>query len=647
MFLSKFSLVAFLASVESFTYTPIKSIGVSSTFQGWNDSRLRSTEDSAMFGGVEGEEEVKLPKEHDHDEENPMGGQMFRQMMERAKQQGGNRPSGAQEPTTPAFAPIVPEPAAPAAAPPADAMAYYQQQLKVWQDQMTAYAQLTAANPEIAASMTMPPPPPPPTGMVGGQTAAPVPAAEPVVVEAPKDVDPTTLDPKQFIPKASGNRDAYEITNPADVYFAQLKRDSTVRTEARKRGDLEAANNPFSDPGVKALNNLLSEELIASRREQLAKNGGEFETSRDEMILPYEDDEEEMDKSYTGVSYKQKLLEMKAKKAGQATVAAPTPAPANVSVPEPVAAAPAPVEVAPAEPPAVAESAESKDKEEEDTQKFALGVSEDFDDAPVPAPSAEDTDEARQNIRTTMGLLLKHRGGPGFGHGRLKDAEADKLAASVEATLNLLKSEAGMETTPAPTPAPTPAVVDATVVEPTPAPVVTETPAVSASGAPLTGAITCAEAALAMYKNTDSSAQKDMLIPLRDALTSTINALNGQIEGEPVPVQEAPAAPVYAKTMDFPDTYKVTKPEPEEVVAAPEPAAPVVPEPAAPVATEAPSSSDPNYDSLQKVYDSVKSISGKGKYGLRDLAADEIAHIKDVLMDMRGILMEELNSDDE
>jgi hypothetical protein len=112
-------------------------------------------------------------------------------------------------------------------------------------------------------------------------------------------------------------------------------------------------------------------------------------------------------------------------------------------------------------------------------------------------------------------------------------------------------------------------------------------------------------------------------------------------------VQEAPAAPVYAKTMDFPDTYKVTKPEPEEVVAAPEPAAPVVPEPAAPVATEAPSSSDPNYDSLQKVYDSVKSISGKGKYGLRDLAADEIAHIKDVLMDMRGILMEELNSDDE
>ncbi|GFH52492.1 hypothetical protein CTEN210_08968 [Chaetoceros tenuissimus] len=209
-----------------------------------------------------------------------------------------------------------------------EAMEYYQQQLKGWQQLMQGYAQVLAANPEAAAQMTMPQPPPPPPGYVSPNAiATPAPTAAAPVAAQPVQATPPppqkkyvkdeqgNIDPKQFLPSGN-NKDAYEITNPADVYLAQLKRDSTVRTEARKRGDVETANQVFEDVGVKALNNLLSDELIKSRRDQLAKNGGEFETSRDEMILPYEEEEEFEDKSYTGISYKEKLMEMKKKRAG-------------------------------------------------------------------------------------------------------------------------------------------------------------------------------------------------------------------------------------------------------------------------------------------------------------------------------------------
>lgn len=53
--------------------------------------------------------------------------------------------------------------------------------------------------------------------------------------------------------KVGRNRDADTIANTADVYFAQLKRDSTVRTIARHQGDLEKANSVFEDEGVKEL----------------------------------------------------------------------------------------------------------------------------------------------------------------------------------------------------------------------------------------------------------------------------------------------------------------------------------------------------------------------------------------------------------
>lgn len=53
------------------------------------------------------------------------------------------------------------------------------------------------------------------------------------------------------------NRDADAIANAADVYFAQLKRDSTVRTLARIRGEDEIAESVFEDEAIEEIGNLL------------------------------------------------------------------------------------------------------------------------------------------------------------------------------------------------------------------------------------------------------------------------------------------------------------------------------------------------------------------------------------------------------
>lgn len=53
------------------------------------------------------------------------------------------------------------------------------------------------------------------------------------------------------------NRDADTIANTADLYFAQLKRDSTVRGIARLQGDDEVANKVFEDEGIKELETIL------------------------------------------------------------------------------------------------------------------------------------------------------------------------------------------------------------------------------------------------------------------------------------------------------------------------------------------------------------------------------------------------------
>jgi hypothetical protein len=76
--------------------------------------------------------------------------------------------------------------------------------------------------------------------------------------QAQAPLAPTFQPERRTEPRRQGrNRDADTISNAADLYFAQLKRDSSVRTIARYTGDTEKANAIFQDEGVLELNDLI------------------------------------------------------------------------------------------------------------------------------------------------------------------------------------------------------------------------------------------------------------------------------------------------------------------------------------------------------------------------------------------------------
>lgn len=47
-----------------------------------------------------------------------------------------------------------------------------------------------------------------------------------------------------------------------------------------------------------------------------------------------------------------------------------------------------------------------------------------------------------QELRVALGLLLKHRGGPGFGHGRLEGEELDSMSKRLRGIAGRLLDEA-------------------------------------------------------------------------------------------------------------------------------------------------------------------------------------------------------------
>jgi len=91
-------------------------------------------------------------------------------------------------------------------------------------------------NPVPSAAAAVPPPPPPtlPSASAGGVTRT----------KAER--------------KTGRNRDADSISNTADIYFAQLKRDSTVRTAARQAGDLDTANQAMAHPDIEKMKDLVN-----------------------------------------------------------------------------------------------------------------------------------------------------------------------------------------------------------------------------------------------------------------------------------------------------------------------------------------------------------------------------------------------------
>ena len=396
-----------------------------------------------------------------------------------------------------------------------------------------------------------------------------------------------------------------------------------------------------------------------------------LDTVPEEMIAPYfkSGDVDAETLASSGISYKDRLKQVREKRNPVAAAAPVTPQPAVETAPEPVQPAP--------QQPVVEAAAPAQPVEVAAPQQPAS----------VAPPSPE---EMRTKIRTLMGLILKHRGGPGFGAGRLKGPEIDRFESSLEEISALLREEA-MQTAPQEVP-----MMTVPQTPPAPAAPVTEAPAQSLQASPaapdtpatmdqIDSAIACIEGAITMYKNSPPEIRESVVITLRAALLSAVNTCNdaigpeapvnptniqGSTGGQPAQVDSAVACIEGAVTM-----YKNSPPELRgsvlvalraalmsavntcnSVVANNEvanlqsyqataesqsPAAPAAPAVAVPV----PQAMDRNSKALEEILENVASAAGDGSLGLRsDLTTAEASILAENLSEVRGILMEELDA---
>eukprot|EP00578_Thalassiosira_sp_NH16_P016919 CAMPEP_0181123046 /NCGR_PEP_ID=MMETSP1071-20121207/25661_1 /TAXON_ID=35127 /ORGANISM="Thalassiosira sp., Strain NH16" /LENGTH=1033 /DNA_ID=CAMNT_0023208103 /DNA_START=49 /DNA_END=3150 /DNA_ORIENTATION=+ len=397
-------------------------------------------------------------------------------------------------------------------------------------------------------------------------------------------------------PRPAGfNPDAFTMSNTADVYFAQLKQDSKVRKIARMTGDVETANRVFADDTVRQIGESWNENPH-TKEKNLAEARSEIEgTVR--MHVGGED----APQINSGVSYKERLEQMKARKEFQVGKQQQRPKPPVATAPAPPPEQERPNVVGSTQTLLEAESPKVitappplKDmlpKEESPkvgitAQPPPMSVPESVSKEPAPASlsgSSEDED-IRRKTRTLQGLLLKHRGGPGFGAGRLKAPEAQRLEDTLEDVKGILRAEAGLESVRAEKT--TAAVPTSPLAESKPAattPPVVTTPsaprtypqypsefqhvpppaeAVAADSPstqspptedPLASSLAGIEAALKVYKDSSPSEREANLITFRKALMAAASATNRQIiesetnklraSMESSPVPKAAAAP--------------------------------------------------------------------------------------------------------
>lgn len=374
---------------------------------------------------------------------------------------------------------------------------------------------------------------------------------------------------------------------------------------------------------------------------------------------------------------------------------APPRIPYRAPKPEPVAEVPAPVPVpvpVPVTPPPVAEAPtrvpyrapEAVIEPEPATAARVPYRAPAVEDTPAPVtPSSPPvvptlSGDTRQDIRTLMGLMLKHRGGPGFGAGRLQGTEAEKLAFLATKIADILRQEEPREVA---------AVIEPPAVE-TPPPVASPSiPSSPVAGQDdrVKGMIACVEGAVTMFKTSPPELQGSVLVTLRAALLASIQTCNEVLVNSPessinVPaIASAPAtsqsdritsmlAYLEAATSmyknapaelqgtvlvttrvallsavstcndvigDGTDNTPSTPPATDAVAVAPP----------APEVEEPPTGNDANSQMLQEIYERLKSAGGNGKMGLdASLSAADAKELKDALSDMRTLLVDELHS---
>lgn len=570
-----------------------------------------------------------------------------------------------------------------------------------------------------------PPPPPPPTPgalsveeqarmfremMAGNQSPA-----------TPQQLPPVTRTAKtdEAGRPVGRNPDADKITNTSDLYFAQLKRDSTVRTLGRIRGDDGVSEAIFEDTGITELSGLLKENPFLKGKKEDERSL--LDNLPDEVVAPYfqSNNLSEEEKSVSGISYKQRLMERRQKTSGGSSTpvsasqveATPIQPPQEqkpetmvleTNTPPPVPSVPEVVPQASTKPPLPPPPPPPQQKPEtvaletntplpaplevevvpQASTKPPLPPPQqqqpptlDLEETPRPFTVTSSNDVRKQNLRTLMGLVLKHRGGPSFGKGRLKGQDVDLFEGLVKEITNMLQDEA--KVAQADLPIPTTAIVEE---NPT---VVTESASGDAESTNIDSTIACIEGAITMYKNSPPAIRESVLATLRAALISAVDTCNIALAPQPAPPVTASAdASIDSMVVCIEGAatmYKNCPPALKESVlvtlrmalmsavetcniilsqgqltppvAAVE-SAPVQ-QPTASIATTSsqvspspiPAGMDDNSKALEKAYEKIESASGNGKLGLRsDLTSSEATELADELVGMGKILMEELDT---
>jgi len=488
------------------------------------------------------------------------------------------------------------------------------------------------------------------------------------------------------------NRDADSIQNTSDLYFAQLKRDSTVRTIARERGDQEAAEAVFNDEGINLLEDMMYENPYL--KEQRDKEREIFDSNQAEVIAFQEAlSRKEGSVAGSGISYKQKLEE-KRKKIGlqpkeerkiEAISFEPPVTAKEEQSTAPAPSIPADVETTVEEVPAAVLALQQKPIptpppiESITTEK----ATEDVPSQPSPTPPAavviasspfsSNPEEMRQSLRTLQGLLLKHRGGPGFGSGGLKGVEITRFETLVGDVTAVLKGEAmtsvAQTTTSQEPSSPSVPLPPPSRAAPERIAATTATPPISLTqDVPISGGIAviptapsneaqvesllqCIEGAIKMYRNCPPELKEGILVTLRAALLSAVNTCSkaiGENERNTVEMYNQPMGGYDAFTAptDIPPPPVTNQQflDVEKVVETP-PSLTSIPVYSNLEESLNTGSMDANSQVLENFYKQLENASGDGRMGLRsDLTPADAGELSDSISEMRSILVDELEN---
>jgi hypothetical protein len=170
-------------------------------------------------------------------------------------------------------------------------------------------------------------------------------------------------------------------------------------------------------------------------------------------------------------------------------------------------------------------------------------------------------EECHQDILTLQGLLLKHRGGSGFGSGILRGDEVNTYKTTLKDIIYCLRGE-----------------VDAVTVRTAPPPVVVvAAPVAVTAGATSTmgTALACVEGAAIMYKNSPVEMQTIMVPTLRAAFVAAVLTCTTVIGDGGASIMAPPLNPADAATRMMPtlacvqgavQMYKYSSPELQPVI---------------------------------------------------------------------------------